>query len=150
MKVMKNIGWWILGVIVVGGGVGWFGWKVATAPVLSDEDMRKQELAGCVQHDGKGVHIHPELAIRIQGENFEIPANVGIDSCMHPIHTHDNSGTLHLEFKKPRDVKLSEFFEIWGKSFDWQGAKMTVNGQESTEFGNYVMRDHDQIEIVFD
>lgn len=148
---MKNAGWWVLGAVVIGAGVGWLGWKVAMAPVLSDEDMRKQELASCVQHDGKGMHIHPELTITIKGEKIEIPANTGIDSgCMHPIHTHDNSGTLHLEFKKIREVKLSEFFEIWGKPFDWQGARMTVNGQENTEFGNYVMRYYDQIEIVFE
>lgn len=147
---MKNIGWWVLGGIIVGGGLGWFGWKVATAPVMSDEDVRRQELASCVQHNGVGMHIHPELTITVKGEKTEIPANTGIDSgCMRPIHTHDNSGKLHLEFKKSRDVKLSEFFEIWGKPFDWRGAKMTVNGQENTEFGNYVMRDHDRIEIMF-
>lgn len=55
-----------------------------------------------------------------------------------------------MEFKKPRDVKLSEFFEIWGKPFDGQAVKMKVNGQENTEFGNYMMRDHDRIEIVFE
>ena len=80
---------------------------------------------------------------------------------MHPIHTHDSTGMLHLEFNEPRDVKLSEFFEIWGKRFDSQcilencngdqgTVKMRVDGQESTEFGNYMMRDGDQIEIVFE
>ena len=159
---MKNIGWWILGVVVVGGGIGWFGWKVATAPVMTDEDIRKQELAACIQHGGISMHIHPELTITIKGEPVPIPANVGIEgNCMHPIHTHDSSGVIHLEFKNPRDVKLSEFFEIWGKRFDSEcildncngpegTVKMKINGQESTEFGNAVMHDHDHIEISFE
>lgn len=118
---------------------------------MSDEDVRRQELAGCVQHGGAGMHIHPHLTITVKGEPMEIPANIGIEgSCMHPIHTHDSSGTLHLEFKKPRGVKVGEFFEIWGKPLDKQGATMTVNGQESTEFGDYVMHDQDQIEIIFE
>ena len=158
---MKNIGLWVAGVVVVA-GIGWFVWKVATAPVLSDEDLQRQELASCVQHNGVGMHIHPELSITIKGEKMEIPANTGITGgCMHPIHTHDDSGMLHLEFKTPRDVKVSEFFEMWGKRFDSEcildncngpdgTVKMKVNGQESTEFGNAVMRDHDQIEIVFE
>lgn len=161
-RMMKKIGWWIGGAIIIGGPIGWFAWKVATSPVLSSDDLRRQELAGCVQHNGIGTHIHPVLTIRLKGERVEIPENTGIDSdCMHPIHTHDNSGTLHLEFPKPRDVRLKEFFEIWGKRFDSQcifehcngsegTVKMTVNGQPNTEFGEYVMHDHDQIEIMYE
>ncbi len=146
---MKNLGWWVVGIVVVA-GIGWFVWKAATAPVLSDEDLQRQELASCIQHNGVGMHIHPEITITVKGEKMEIPANIGIEGgCMHPIHTHDGSGMLHLEFKKPRDVRLSEFFEIWGKQFEGN-MKMKVNGQENMEFGNYMMHDHDQIEIVFE
>lgn len=137
------------------GGIGWFVWEAMTSPILSDEDAQKQELASCVQHNGVGIHIHPELTIRVKGESLVIPANIGIDNgCMHPIHTHDDSGKIHLEFKKARDVRLGEFFEMWGKKLDAQCVgeacgmvKMTVNGQSSTELGNLVMHDLDQIEL---
>lgn len=116
----------------------------------------------CVQHTGIGMHIHPHLAVILKGEAQTIPANVGIDAgCMHPIHTHDDSGTLHLEFPTTQDVRLGQFFEIWGKTFssqcifDWCTGEegtvtMTVNGQENTEFENYMMKDGDRIEIRYE
>lgn len=130
---------------------GYFVWRVATSPVLSEEGRRRQELAACVQHTGVGMHIHPQLTVTMKGEKMEVPANTGIEGgCMHPIHTHDNSGRLHLEFKKPHEVKLGEFFEIWGKPLEKEGLTMKVNGQDSTEFDNYVMHDHDEIELSYE
>lgn len=118
----------------------------------------------CVQHQGSiRMHIHPRLKIVIKNKEEVIPANIGIVSptCMRPIHTHDASGTLHLEFPKPRDVRLAEFFTIWGKPFNSNQileftngpegqVKMLVNGQENTEFENYIMKDLDRIEIRYE
>ena len=117
----------------------------------------------CVQHQGVGIHIHPHLKIVIKGEEEAIPVNIGIVSpvCMRPIHTHDANGTLHVEFPKPRDVRLTEFFLIWGKQFnsnqifDFQNGpegqvKMFINGQENMEFENYIMKDLDQILIMYE
>lgn len=118
----------------------------------------------CVQHQGGiRMHIHPQLKIIIKGQEQIIPQGLGIVSptCMRPIHIHDISGTLHLEFPKPRDVRLAEFFLIWNKPFnsdqifdftngpDGQ-VKMFVNGQENTEFENYIMKDLDQILIIYE
>ncbi len=124
-----------------------------------EQDITKM----CIQHQNLGMHIHPHLKIVIKGEEEMIPANVGIvsPSCFRPIHTHDASGTLHLEFPKQRDVRLGEFFLIWGEQFDsnqifdFQSGpegqvKMFVNGQENTEFENYIMKDLDQIIIMYE
>lgn len=112
----------------------------------------------------QGLHWHPELSIYIKGEKQEIPANIGIGAVHKPIHTHDTSGVLHLEMQglvKKEDIKLGQFFKIWGKQFnsncifdacngDVGTVKMTVNGQESFEFGNYMMKDVDKIEIKYE
>ena len=50
------------------------------------------------------------------------------------------------------DVKLGNFFRIWGKdirSFG-DGMTMTVNGEANTEFDNYQMRDKDKIELRYE
>lgn len=116
----------------------------------------------CVEHGGKlSMHIHSQLSIVIDGQAQSIPANIGLESfCMRPIHTHDDSGTLHLEFPQTRDVRLGDFFAIWGKRFDQNCVldtcaeankivKMRVNGKDNTEFERYVMHDKDKIEIIF-
>lgn len=117
----------------------------------------------CIQHRNLRMHIHPHLKIVIKGEEEAIPANIGIPSptCFRPIHTHDDSGTLHIEFPNPRDVRLGEFFLIWGKQFNSNQifeftngpegkVRMRVNGKENTEFENYIMKDLDQIEIIYE
>ena len=107
----------------------------------------------CVQHTGVGMHIHPHLKIFVKSEEIKIPANIGISaSCMRPIHTHDDTGTLHLEFPNRKDVLLEQFFKIWKKSLNDFGLnpKMKVNGSENSELQNYIMRDGDQIELFFD
>ncbi|MGB3921880.1 MAG: hypothetical protein WBL19_01175 [Minisyncoccia bacterium] len=125
----------------------------------------------------KAVHWHPELSVTIKGEKQPIPANIGIgmqyagypqyDSMMMManMHTHDDSGMIHWEVMEgpvtKDEVTLAVFFGIWGKTFNkdcifeyCNGAggtvKMLVNGKENTEFENYVVKDKDKIEIIFD
>ena len=48
-------------------------------------------------------HYHLQLNITIAGERIEIPANIGFEKdgngdtlFLHPIHTYDNSGRIHV------------------------------------------------------
>ncbi len=51
-----------------------------------------------------------------------VPASVGIEgSCIHPIHTHDASGTIHVETDEDRSYTLGDFFLLWGKVFNSSG-----------------------------
>ena len=134
---------WIVSIVLVLGGGGWY---LAKSGFFSYDPLDI-----CVQHTGVGMHIHPHLKISVKGEEVKIPANTGISGgCMRPIHTHDDTGTLHLEFPNVRDVPLGDFFKIWVKEFDWSKVKMTINGKENVELQNYMMRDEDQIELFFD
>ena len=102
-----------------------------------------------------GMHWHPQLEIYVKGEKIEIPQNIGIGAVHQPMHTHDDLPIIHLEFLgmvRTQDIKLGRFFEIWGKDMDSFGSNMTmtVNGSPNTEFGNYIMRDGDKIELRYE
>jgi len=104
-----------------------------------------------------GLHWHPKLVIYVKGEKLEIPADVGIGAVHLPIHTHEDitSDIIHLEFGsmvRKQDILLKQFFKSWNKDINSLGliVKMTVNGQENTELGEYIMKDKDEIELWYD
>ncbi len=106
-------------------------------------------------------HIHPNLTIIINGLKQTIPANTGISlACMHPLHTHDASGKIHVESPEQRDFTLGDFFAVWQKPFskdrilDYKAdgghqIVMTVDDQPSSEFENLVFKDGQQIVIEY-
>ncbi len=111
-----------------------------------------------------GIHWHPELAILIKNQKQEIPANIGLGITESPIHTHDATGIIHLEFSgavTKENIKLGSFFKVWGKTFNHEcifnycngiagSVKMLVNGKMNNEFENYEMHDGDKIEIRYE
>lgn len=132
-------------IALVGGSIGLLVWYVASRPPIPESDIISKN----------GFHWHPELTIYVKGEKQEIPTDIGIGAVHQPIHTHDATGIIHLEFQglvRKQDVMLGQFFKNWGKDIRSFGAniKMTVNGEENTEYENYLMQDKDKIEIRYD
>jgi len=81
-------------------------------------------------------HYHFQLNITINDERSEIPMNIGFDLnetgeliFLHPIHTYDNSGRIHVETTKNATALLGFFFDIWEKDF----TKNKVLGYETDE-----------------
>ena len=76
----------------------------------------------CLDHDGLARHDHVTLQIFIDENPHTVEAAIGIhtDVCngnennMHAVHTHDDTGRLHVELNEPGDVPLGVFFDIWG------------------------------------
>lgn len=114
-----------------------------------------------------GLHWHPRLEIYVRGEKQDIPSNIGVgphyagmptfdpSMRMTAIHTHDPDGTIHLEFPAQvtrDDIKLNNFFTIWGKEMMSFGSvvTMTINGEENTELGEYEMKDRDKIVLRYE
>ncbi len=106
-----------------------------------------------------GIHWHPVLTIYVDGEKQEIPANIGLVGGHQPIHTHAEDaadGVLHFEFSgavRKGDLRLDNFFRIWGNK-DIETAfgtlrRITVNGEENTEYGAYVVGERDTIELFY-
>lgn len=105
-----------------------------------------------------GVHWHPELEMYVKGERVTIPPNIGLGGGEMKVHTHDDMPKIHYEYAAgpvTKDMaKLGAFFTTWGKTFnsgqliDTKGTvKMTVNGQDNSEYENYVVKDGDKIVI---
>lgn len=139
----KSILWWIVGITILVTSL--FVWSRA----LQDSDPSILSR--------NGLHWHSELAMYIKGEKKEIPANIGLGVVHQPVHTHDDGdqGIIHMEFQglvRKEDITLGQFFKSWGKDIrSFGGAmKMTVNGQENTEYENYIMQDKDKIELRYE
>ncbi|GAC1398295.1 MAG: hypothetical protein NVSMB52_11850 [Chloroflexota bacterium] len=62
-------------------------------------------------------HQHSHLTILLKGKPMAVPANTGIhgNSCLYWLHTHDDSGEIHMEAPRPRTFTLGNFFDIWGE-----------------------------------
>lgn len=154
LRRFKRSSIWLVTFMILGGGIGLLVWQAASQPPVPESDIVAR----------RGLHWHPELAISIKGTPQEISPNLGIGAAHNPMHTHDSTGVLHLEFQglvTQDDIRLGKFFELWKKPFSStcildscngpdDQVKMTVNGQPNTEFERYIMHDKDKIEITFE
>jgi hypothetical protein len=135
---------------------------LAVAAMPRGSPPQQDVLEMCVNHTGIGSHTHATLQITILGTPFPIPADIGVTpSCMRPLHTHDATGTIHMEFPSPRDATLGDFFRIWGKVFttdqlmDYRRdathtIDMTVNAVPSTAFASHVLGDGQLILLEYE
>jgi hypothetical protein len=90
----------------------------------------------CIAEQSYYIHIHPYLRISVNGNNLTIPDNIGITQggqCLEPIHTHDQSGILHIELAQAQanhNWTLADFFTIWHYTCVLQPAQCpTLNGR---------------------
>jgi hypothetical protein len=115
----------------------------------------------CTTDMATQFHIHPELTIIIDGNKQTIPAEIGITpTCMNSIHTHDDTGVIHIESPVQRDFTLGDFFAVWKQPFDAMHIldktamhagqiTMTINGKSANTFENTILKDKDQIVISY-
>ncbi|HET8526066.1 MAG TPA: hypothetical protein VFM81_05455 [Actinomycetota bacterium] len=67
--------------------------------------------------EGTTMHEHANVQVFINGTQEPMPPNIGIDESagtIQSIHTHDDSGVVHLESSQARTFTLGEFFGVWG------------------------------------
>ena len=67
----------------------------------------------------ESYHAHALLSIFVRGEQVTVPPEIGIDRAgglISPIHTHDDTGVVHLEADEPYPFTLEQVFAIWGQS----------------------------------
>ena len=60
-------------------------------------------------------HNHTKLIIKIQNETLNIPARIGIipNDCIFWLHTHDDSGIIHIESPINTAFSLDQFLKVW-------------------------------------
>jgi hypothetical protein len=127
------------------------------------------------------MHIHVGLALFNGTQQATIPEDIGrnparwvdhsldqyldlregTSGSLAPIHTHDTSGTVHVEASVTMNFTLGQFFSIWGQPFGpnqvvnlmrdpTHTLTMTVNGIPDEEWGALVLVDQQQIEVHYD
>ncbi len=126
------------------------------------------------------VLLDARLNLFVDGVREVIPKDVGIATgLVAPVHTHSVSGELHFnpteatsQLPGGRPATLADFFDVWRTNAGNAGNKanaiftstnllgnqtdanhvirMFVNGVANTQFENYVLRDNDDITILYD
>ena len=89
-------------------------------------------------------HNHTKLVIKIQNETQNIPAGIGIipNDCIFWLHTHDDSGIIHVESPIKTAFSLDQFLKVWdifdNSSFieNFSKNNMTANVSMITENGS--------------
>jgi hypothetical protein len=111
--------------------------------------------------EGQVLHIHQHLDLFADGRRVTVPANIGIDpsaAFLAALHTHDNTGIVHVESPVAASYTLGQFFAVWGLRLDTRcigglctsGAKrlrVWVNGKPVTADPTRIILDQHQ-EIV--
>ncbi len=106
----------IIGIIAIIVGIGIY---AAMAPHPSLPLVRAIDGIQCNSMEQLAFHVHSHLDIIINGVYFLVPSQIGIPgNCFYWLHTHDESGKIHIEAPMLRDFTLGQFFDIWGKKFN--------------------------------
>jgi hypothetical protein len=118
---------------------------------------------------GSALHIHQHLDIFVDGKHVKVPALVGIyangDSSQGgffvELHTHDDSGIIHLEAPKSGAFTLGQFVGTWGVRLSknciggycaapGKPLKFYVNGKPfHGDPNNIILHQHDEYAIVY-
>ena len=154
----------IIGVIVAA-AIG-IGLAIASSKALSGAGVSALAIDGiqCNNVEQLVSHIHAHLDIFINGQPYTIPSQIGItDKCFYWLHTHDESGIIHIESPVAKDYTIGQFFDIWNKKFsNTQILENIVNGKNTLNVyvnGNKVnagvnyrdikLKAHDEIAVVY-
>ena len=96
------------------------GLQTGAPPWNNDSGALSNDLAAlhldALGQEGSVEHIHMHLDAYVNGKHVALPAGVGIDdnSFLTELHTHDNSGVIHLESPNTHPYTLGQFFGEWG------------------------------------
>ena len=109
------------------------------------------------------MHIHAQLEVQKDGQKVPVPAEIGIASelwhdhslddfgpskaLLAPLHTHDESGTIHIESVINRDYTLGEFLSIWGMQPDKVVMATSSDAGEIQDFQNHVLARNERITL---
>jgi hypothetical protein len=88
----------------------------------------------CLSQEGANLHIHTHLALFVAGKQIQIPQYIGFaqnaaipgGGCLYWIHTHDQTGIIHVESPELNPpgggpYTLGMFFDIWGQPLSRNG-----------------------------
>ena len=94
------------------------------------------------------MHDHAFLVLVKNGQKAEVPKDIGMPggiwhdkslekygpSGLSPMHTHDTSGTIHIESTSIREFTFGEFLDVWGID---TGSIVSVADSKGNEIKDY-------------
>jgi hypothetical protein len=99
-------------------------------------------------HTNTPQHIHAYVSIWYNGKRVEIPANIGIAGGKHAtMHTHDATGTVHMEGPADQRFKLGQFFTLWGVPLE--GARVYHQGRRVADPANLQLADKMLLKVIY-
>ena len=134
---------------------------------LGNDYLKSEICYYALQGIKSDYHYHLQLNITINGARIEIPANIGFENdengetiFLHPIHTYDDSGRIHVETMRNATAELGFFFDIWGKDFSSNRIldynvdeehiiEMTINDEFVDTFENTILEPYVFIDINY-
>ncbi len=148
------------GVVVTGPGV-----QTTKPPWRAEysQIQRRLRVLGLPSPGTEKFHVHQLLHIYDDGILVPIAANIGIDESQHvetALHTHDQTGVIHMEADKPFSATLGDLFDVWGVALgpDRVGGlhatkdeplRVYVNGKPVSDPAAHVLRRNDNIVIAY-
>jgi Zinc-finger of C2H2 type len=109
----------IIGIIAIIGGIGIYSVMMAHASLQAVPAIPSIAGIQCNSMEQFAMHVHSHLDIIINGVYFLVPSQIGIPgNCFYWLHTHDESGIIHIEAPMQRDFTLGQFFDIWNKKLN--------------------------------
>jgi hypothetical protein len=87
-------------------------------------------------------HNHTMLMLKNNNQNITIPAGIGIipNNCIFWLHTHDDSGIIHIESPSQTSFTLGQFLQVWNNfdnsSIPEELLKNEINNNISILFAN--------------
>lgn len=134
----------------------------SNSPVPSQDQTRFQ-LEEIHASPSLVMHIHARLSLVRGGESLVVPEEIGItpelwkdhsldeygpsSGVLAPMHTHDSSGTIHIESTVNREYTLGEFFQIWGMEPDDILKVTDTEGNEIQDRENLVLERNAQLVV---
>ena len=116
------------------------------------------------------MHIHANLSVTVNGKSLIVPNGIGINSslwkdhsldrfgtgqnanifglitpAMSPLHTHDSSGTIHVESTEYRNYTLGQFLNIWGIPLQGSKINLLTDGNSTENYDNYILKDGEKM-----
>lgn len=124
-----------------------------------------QAISGVECHGAEvtNYHVHSHLDVFVDGQQQDVPSQIGIMSsphCLFWLHTHDASGTIHVEAPEQRVFTLGQFMDIWSQThkdsksfFDsvaGKPIKAYANGTEvQGDYRNIELKSRQQIVLAY-
>lgn len=142
------------------------------APVWSGLKGQTIDGVGVNQMEQTAYHVHAHLAIYVNGKAMTVPYGIGIQqpwqtepdngsefveggAAFYYLHTHDDTGIIHIESPTQQKYTLGQFFAEWNQTLsatqigtNTGSVTAYVNGQKYTgDPASIVLAAHDVIQL---